>query len=133
MNQEKKKRILVVEDNDNNLYLIRFLLESNNCEVLVAKDGERGVALAKSEKPDLILMDIQLPKMDGYAATRAIKGDPAISAIPVVVLTSFAMPEDQKKAEEAGCDEYIAKPINPDEVMKVIKKFFESRDALQRE
>lgn len=126
MNQTNTKRILVIEDNENNLYLIRFLLESNNYAVLIAKDGKIGVEMARVEKPDLILMDIQLPVMDGYTATKLLKSDSATSFIPIIVLTSYVMPGDKKKAEESGCDSYIAKPIEPDQVLKDVKRFLDT-------
>jgi len=104
-------RILIVEDNRDNLELAVFLLESAGHTVLSAVDAEAGLALARSELPDLILMDIQLPGMDGLEATALLKGDDATRAIPVVALTALAMKGDEERIRAGGCDGYIAKPI----------------------
>ncbi len=118
------KRILVVEDNDQNLYLVRFILEKNEYEVIEARDGETGVELAVRERPELVLMDIQLPNIDGLEATRRIRASKADDDIPIIALTSYAMASDREKCLEAGCTGYIEKPINPDtflaEIMKLI-------------
>jgi two-component system, cell cycle response regulator DivK len=98
------KRILVVEDQEDNLQILRDLLTSAGFEIIEAKDGEEGVRAAEAERPDLILMDIQLPLLDGYEATRRIKADPALRAIPIIVVTSYALSGDEVKAREAGCD-----------------------------
>jgi two-component system cell cycle response regulator DivK len=117
------KRILVVEDNETNLYLIRFMLEKNGYEVIEARDGAAGVELAIKEKPDLILMDVQLPDIDGLEATKRIRASEANGEIPIVALTSFAMPGDREKALAAGCTGYIEKPINPDTFIAEIQKY----------
>ena len=117
------KRILVVEDQEDNRRIIRDLLTSAGYELLEAVDGEAGVSLAKSERPDLILMDIQLPVLDGYEATRRIKADPELQAIPVVVVTSYALSGDDAKAQAAGCDAYVAKPFSPRQLLATIQKF----------
>lgn len=117
------KKILVIEDNDQNLYLIRFILQKNGIEVLEARTGEAGVVMAGREKPDLILMDIQLPDMDGLEATRRIRSSQATADIPVVALTSYAMAGDREKSLAAGCTGYIEKPINPETIMKQIIEF----------
>jgi two-component system cell cycle response regulator DivK len=88
-----------------------------------AWDGAAGVAAAKAQRPDLILMDIQLPLMDGYEATRQIKADPALKAIPVIVVTSYALSGDEGKAREAGCDAYVTKPYSPRQLLAKIKEF----------
>jgi CheY-like chemotaxis protein len=106
------KTVLLIEDNELNLKLIRTVLAMEEFEVLEAKDAERGIELAREHKPDLILMDIQLPGLDGLSATRLIKGDPDLREIPVIALTSYAMHGDEEKAREAGCTGYIAKPID---------------------
>jgi two-component system cell cycle response regulator DivK len=104
-------RILIVEDNPANMKLACLLVGNAGHAVLRAVDAEMGLTLARSEKPDLILMDIQLPGMDGFAATALLKKDPDTAAIPVIALTSMAMKADQEKSRNAGCDAYIAKPL----------------------
>lgn len=116
------KRILVVEDNEDNLYLIRFILEKNGYEVVEAKTGFKGVEVAAEEEPDLILMDIQLPDIDGYEVTRRIRATG--EKVPIVALTSYAMVGDEQKALDAGCSGYLKKPIDPDNIIKDLKKFF---------
>lgn len=111
-------RILVVEDNRDNMTLITDVLASLNYIVLQATDGEQGVEMSSSENPDLILMDLSLPKMDGWTATRAIKSNPETAHIPVIALTAHAMVGDRERALEAGCDDYISKPINLQELAK---------------
>ncbi|MBA4379976.1 MAG: response regulator [Anaerolinea sp.] len=120
---KKVKRILVVEDNETNLYLIRFMLEKSGYEVIEAREGAVGVELASKEKPDLILMDVQLPDMDGLEATKRIRASEADGEIPIIALTSYAMVGDREKALAAGCTGYIEKPINPDTFMAEIEKY----------
>ena len=108
----KNKTILVVEDNDLNMKLVKSLLEIGDYHVLEAMEAQTGIQLAREHRPDLILMDIQLPGMDGLTATRIIKGDNALKDIPVVAITSYAMEGDESKTREAGCTGYIAKPID---------------------
>ena len=117
------KRILVIEDNETNLYLIRFMLEKGGYEVIEAREGAVGVELAGKEKPDLILMDIQLPDIDGLEATKRIRASEADAEIPIVALTSFAMAGDRERALAAGCTNYIEKPINPDTFIAEIEKY----------
>ena len=117
------KKVLVVEDNEDNLYLIRFILEENGYEVIEARDGAEGVELAINKKPDLILMDIQLPDIDGMEVTRRIRASEADSDIPIIALTSYAMTGDREKALAAGCTGYIEKPINTETIMAEIKKY----------
>lgn len=105
-------RVLVVEDNPVNLELVVEVLEQEGCEVLTTQSAEAGLRLAAAERPDLILMDFQLPGMTGYEATRRLKGHPATAAIPVVALTASAMRGDDLKALEAGCDGYLTKPLD---------------------
>ena len=107
-----KNKILVVEDNDLNLKLARQLLKVGQYQCLEASDAETGIRLAREEIPDLILMDIQLPGMDGYTATKLLKANDKLKSIPIIALTSYAMKEDREKAKKAGCDGYISKPIN---------------------
>ncbi len=113
-------RILVVEDNRDNMTLITDILESLNYNVIAAFDGKDGVQIAQSERPDLILMDLSLPLMDGWTATREIRGIASIKTIPIIALTAHAMAGDRERALDAGCDDYITKPINvPDLLVKI--------------
>ncbi len=118
------KKILVVEDNENNLYMMKFLLEKNGYKVVEAVDGIEGVKVAVIEKPDLILMDMQLPLLDGYEATKKIKAIEEISKIPIIAVTSYAMVGDKEKTLKAGCNAYIEKPINPETFLAEIEKYF---------
>jgi two-component system cell cycle response regulator DivK len=104
-------RILYVEDNDDNIYMLKNRLTRAGFTVIIATDGAQGVAMAASEQPDLILMDLTLPNIDGEEATRRIKADPATRSIPVIALTANAMPEDREKALAAGCDDFDTKPV----------------------
>src|SRR5262245_5221635 len=106
------KRILVIEDQEDNRQILRDLLTSADFEVIEAADGETGLAAAAAHRPDLILMDIQLPGLDGYEATRRIKADAVLRVIPVIAVTSFALGGDAEKARAAGCEAYIAKPYS---------------------
>lgn len=119
-----KKKILYIEDNDQNLYLVTFILENRGYEVFSARDGQEGIDLAAAIKPDLILLDIQLPHMDGYAVARHICNNPELAAIPIVAVTSYAMAGDRDKALNAGCSGYIEKPINPDTFMQQVEQHF---------
>lgn len=112
--------ILIIEDNAANMKLACLLLRNAGHAVLCAVDAETGLTLARADRPDLILMDIQLPGMDGLAATALLKHDPATAAIPVIALTAMAMKEDQEKTRAAGCDAYIAKPLRYRELYAVI-------------
>ena len=118
------KRILLIEDNAQNRYLANFLLESRGWEMVHAEDGPTGVALASQVDPALILLDIQLPGMDGYAVAHALRADPALHAIPIVAVTSYAMAGDRERCLAAGCNGYIEKPIDPqtfaDEVARYV-------------
>lgn len=107
------KRILLIEDNEQNRYLVTFLLQARGWEVLHAADGPAGLALAGEIAPALILLDIQLPGMDGYAVARALRANPKLAEVPVVAVTSYAMPGDRERCIEAGCTGYLEKPINP--------------------
>jgi two-component system cell cycle response regulator DivK len=117
------KRILVVEDTEDNRQILRDLLSAAGYDLLEAVDGESGVAMATREKPDLILMDIQLPAIDGYEATRRIKADPALRHIPVIAVTSYALSGDEEKTRAAGCDGYIAKPFSPRQLLGKVREF----------
>jgi two-component system cell cycle response regulator DivK len=118
------KRILIVEDQEDLRGILRDLLTSSGYEMLEAADGGAGVAKAKSDRPDLILMDIQLPVLDGYEATRQIKADPDLRSVPVIAVSSFAMKGDEEKARAAGCDHYITKPYSPMQLLRVIRGYF---------
>ena len=113
--------ILIVEDNPTNMTLAVHVLESAGYTVITAMDAEAGLALARSELPELILMDIQLPGMDGLAATAQLKGDPSTRSIPVIALTALAMKGDEERIRAAGCDGYIAKPLAYKEFLAVIR------------
>lgn len=115
------KRILVIEDNETNMYLVGFILRKNGHEVIEARSGEEGVELAVKEKPDLILMDIQLPGIDGLEATRRIRESE--EEVPIIALTSYAMTGDRDKSLAAGCTGYIEKPINPNTFIGEIEKY----------
>lgn len=117
------KRILVVEDQPDNRQILRDLLTSVGFQILEAEDGASGVSTAAAERPDLILMDIQMPVMDGYEATRRIKADPDLKAIPIIVVTSYALSGDEAKARAAGCDAYVTKPYSPRQLLAKIKEF----------
>jgi CheY-like chemotaxis protein len=107
-------KILVIEDNEQNMYLCTFILTNHNHTVLQAYDGHAGIAIAQQEMPDLIILDIQLPSLDGYAVAHALKTNPRTTLIPIVAVTSFAMAGDRERVMAAGCEGYIEKPINPD-------------------
>jgi two-component system cell cycle response regulator DivK len=117
------KRILVVEDTEDNLQIMRDLLSNAGYDMVEAQDGAEGVAMAQSHRPDLILMDIQLPVLDGYEATRRIKADPATKSIPIIVVTSYALSGDEGKAREAGCDAYVTKPYSPRQLLAKIREY----------
>ncbi len=117
------KKVLIIEDNPNNLYMMRFIITKLGHQVLEATDGGTGVELAKSSRPDLILMDIQLPVLDGYTATRKIREDDTLAGVPIIAVTSYAMVGDREKALEAGCTAYVEKPINPEAFIKVLERY----------
>jgi CheY-like chemotaxis protein len=116
-------RILLVEDNLDNMTLIADVLQSLNYSVLQAADGQQGVTMAETEKPDLILMDLSLPQMDGWTATRHIKANPELSKIPIIALTAHAMIGDRERALQAGCDDYLTKPINLRELANKLAQY----------
>ncbi len=117
------KRVLIVEDQEDNRKILRDLLASADFVPLEATTGEEGVRLAETERPDLILMDIQLPGMDGYEATRRIKGNPSLQAIPIIAVTSYALSGDDVKAREAGCDGYVTKPFSPRALLAKVREY----------
>jgi two-component system, cell cycle response regulator DivK len=116
-------RILVVEDQEDNRKIVRDLLTSVGYELIEAVNGEEGVRLAEQHRPDLVLMDIQLPIVDGYEATRRIKAQPELRGIPIIAVTSYALSGDDAKALEAGCDAYVAKPFSPRALLAKIREY----------
>ena len=118
-----EKTVLYVEDNEYNRKIVRQLLSPTSYRLIEATDGEAGVALAKQARPDVILMDIQLPKLSGLEATRMLREDPNTAQIPIIAVTSFALSGDDRKAAEAGASAYLAKPYSPRELLALIRKF----------
>lgn len=117
------KRILVIEDTEDNRRILRDLLTHAGFELIEATDGEQGIRLAAEQRPDLILMDIQLPIIDGYEATRRIKANPDLRHIPIIAVTSYALSGDEERAAAAGCNGYIAKPFSPRQILAQIRAF----------
>jgi CheY-like chemotaxis protein len=115
------RKILYIEDNEQNLYLVMFILTRRGYEVCAARDGEEGIRTAGEVKPDLILLDIQLPSMDGYAVARQLRANVELARIPIVAVTSYAMAGDREKALGAGCSGYIEKPINPETFLQQVE------------
>lgn len=116
-------RVLVVEDQYDNRRILRDLLTSAGYEMIEAVTGEEGVAIAEKQRPDLILMDLQLPVIDGYESTRRIKANPDLQSIPIIAVTSYAMSGDDTLAYEAGCDAYVTKPFSPRKLLSKIREF----------
>jgi two-component system, cell cycle response regulator DivK len=117
------KRILVVEDQEDNRQIVRDLLVANDYEMTEAENGEEALAAVARARPDLILMDIQLPVMDGYEATRRIKADPSLSSIPIIAVTSYALSGDEERARAAGCDDFVPKPFSPRQLLAKIRRY----------
>ncbi len=117
------KRILVVEDQADNRQIIRDMLSATDYEITEAENGEQALAALTKQRPDLILMDIQLPIMDGYEATRRIKADPALKSIPIIAVTSYALSGEEQKARAAGCDDYVPKPYSPRHLLAKIRQY----------
>lgn len=118
-----KKTVLVIEDNEQNLYLVRFLLERSGYEVVPALDGPRGIEEARRVEPAMILLDIQLPGMDGYAVASELRKIPALAATPIIAVTSYAMVGDRERCLAAGCTGYIEKPINPETFLEQVEAY----------
>ena len=118
-----ERTILYIEDNEYNRKIVRQLLGRTSYQLVEAVDGESGVALAQQIVPQLILMDVQLPKMSGLDATRALRADPRTSDIPIIVITSFALSGDREKAAVAGADNYLAKPYSPRELLALVRQY----------
>ncbi|MFZ2493871.1 MAG: response regulator [Thermoanaerobaculia bacterium] len=117
------RRILLIEDNEQNRYLVTFLLAGRGWEVIHAVDGPSGLALAAETDPALILLDIQLPGMDGYAVARALRKDPKLAVVPLIAVTSYAMAGDRERCLEAGCSGYLEKPIDPQTFADQVESF----------
>jgi two-component system, cell cycle response regulator DivK len=115
------KRILVVEDQEDNRQIIRDLLSATDYQITEAENGEEALAAVAKQRPDLILMDIQMPIMDGYEATRRIKANPELRSVPIIAVTSYALSGDEQKAREAGCDDYVPKPYSPRQLLAKIR------------
>ena len=122
-------RILLVEDNEQNRYLVTFLLEQHGYHVIPARSGVEGIELASQAQPDLIILDIQLPEMDGYAVARALRQIPALKEVPIVAVTSYAMPGDRERVLAAGCTGYIEKPIKPDTFRQEVEGYLNARPS----
>jgi two-component system cell cycle response regulator DivK len=117
------RKILLIEDNEQNRYLVTFLLQARGWEIVHAEDGPAGLALADRIDPALILLDIQLPGMDGYSVARALRANAKFDAIPVVAVTSYAMPGDRERCFESGCNGYLEKPIDPETFGEAVENF----------
>ncbi len=115
------RTFLLIEDNEHNRYLATFLLEKSGHQVVSAPDGARGIEMARELRPDAVLLDIQLPTMDGYTVARALRGLDGLAATPIIAVTSYAMVGDREKAIEAGCTGYLEKPINPETFVRDIE------------
>jgi len=124
----KQEKILIVEDNEQNLYLTTFLLEKQEVKVIQARNGQQGLEMAASEQPDLILLDIQLPVMDGYEVAKRLRESPETRLIPIVAVTSYAMAGDKEAILTAGCEGYIEKPIDPDTFVEQVKGFLKNEE-----
>lgn len=119
--------VLIIEDNEQNIYLTTFLLKNSGYQVVQARSGEEGLVLSRQTRPDLILLDIQLPEMDGYEVIRRLKSQPATAAIPVVAVTSYAMAGDRETILAAGCHGYVEKPIDPDTFVAEVTTYINHR------
>ncbi len=126
---ETEKTVLLVEDNEDNRTVYRTILEHFGYRVIEARNGEDGIRMAREQSPDLILMDISIPVIDGWEATRILKGDEATSDIPIIALTAHALATDRAKAEEVGCDGYLAKPCEPRRVVAEVERFLGAGSA----
>lgn len=123
------RTVLVIEDNDQNRYLVTFLLERHGLRVVTAADGPRGIEMARELSPDLVLLDIQLPTMDGYDVARALRALPDVAVTPIVAVTSYAMVGDKESALAAGCTGYIEKPIDPDTFVEQVTSYLTASDG----
>jgi len=121
------RTVLVIEDNEQNLYLVTFMLEKSGYAVVQARDGQDGIVQAARVAPVLILLDIQLPGMNGYEVAQALRSNPALETVPIVAVTSYAMVGDRARALEAGCSGYIEKPINPETFLRDVEHYLVTR------
>lgn len=126
-----KKKVMIVEDNELNMKLFHDLLEAHDIAVIQTRDGREVLDMARAEKPDLILMDIQLPEVSGLDVTKWIKDDADLKAIPVIAITAFAMKGDEEKIRQGGCEDYISKPISVMQFLEKVKKYLEPETAGQ--
>ena len=117
------KRVLAVEDQEDNMQILRDAIVNAGYEIIEAENGEQALALAAKHRPDLILMDIQIPIIDGYEATRRIKADAALRSIPIIAVTSHALDGGEQKARAAGCDDFVAKPYSPSQLLAKIRQY----------
>jgi two-component system, cell cycle response regulator DivK len=122
-----KQKVLIIEDNEQNMYMLSYLLESNNYEVHQSFNGAHGIVLANEIQPDIILLDIQLPEMDGYDVARNLRKKDVFKEIPIIAVTSYAMTGDREKVYEAGADGYIEKPIDPDSFIAQLEVFISNK------
>lgn len=126
---DKNTTVLLVEDNEDNLLIYSTILRYSGFTVIEARDGQAGIDAAQRDKPGLILMDVSIPLVDGWEATRRLKADPETKGIPIIALTAHALASDQQKAVEAGCDGYIAKPAEPRVVLAAVKQYLGEAEA----
>jgi CheY-like chemotaxis protein len=131
MSDTQLKRVLLVEDNEDNRTVYRTILEHFGYEVIEARNGQDGIQMAREDSPDLILMDISIPVIDGWEATKMLKADEATSHIPIIALTAHALATDRAKAEEVGCDGYLAKPCEPRRVVAEVERFIGGARGVQ--
>lgn len=129
--QTLKKKVMIVEDNELNMKLFHDLLEAHEIDVIQTRDGREVLDLARRERPDLILMDIQLPEVSGLDVTKWVKEDPELKHIPVIAITAFAMKGDEEKIREGGCEDYISKPISVMQFLDKVKKYLEPQPTAQ--
>src|SRR3954451_25231718 len=122
------KCILVVEDQEDNRQILRDLLDNANFEMVEAENGEEALVAVAKRRPDLILMDIQLPILDGYEVSRRIRADPALRSIPIIAVTSYALSGDEAKARQAGCDDYVTKPYSPRQLLAKVREYLAQAD-----
>ena len=123
----KKNKILVIEDNEQNIYLVTYLLEKHDYIVIQARNGKDGLKKADEDTPDLILLDIQLPEIDGYEVASRLKGESSTAHIPIVAVTSFAMSGDRERILNTGCEGYIEKPIDPETFVQQVTEFLKEK------
>ena len=125
--EQSNNSVLIVEDNELNMKLFHDLLEAHGMDILMTRNGADALAVAKAERPDLIVMDIQLPEMSGLEVTETLKADPQLAPIPVIAVTAFAMKGDEERIRQAGCEAYLSKPISIDNFINTVKSFLDKR------